>query len=87
MNYSNTLLSGFAMMPTYVFFGIWLGTYSVWIWAIGMIIILYLCSWIYNSTVINAELTILNPGKTYAKLFLFQLIFYLIVVWGGIEAW
>jgi hypothetical protein len=70
------------MMPTYIFFGIWLGMYSVWVWAIGMIVILYSCSWIYSNFVIRRKLTNQNQRKVYVKLFLFQLLFYLIVVFA-----
>jgi len=80
MNYSNKFISAFAMLPTYVFFGVWLGTYSIWIWAIGMIVILYLSSWIYINTVNKSELLNLNPEKIFVKLFLLQFVFYIIVV-------
>lgn len=80
MNYSNSLVSGIAMTPTYIVVGMWLGTYPVWIWVIGMIILLYLCSLVYFETVTKAVMLKKNPRKIYIGLFFLQISFYIFLL-------
>lgn len=76
MNYSSYWVSGFAMLPTYIVVGMLLSSVPIWVWAISMPIVLYICSLIYHHIVVSITLNDQAQRLAYIKLFVIQLLIY-----------
>lgn len=76
MNYSNKLVSAFAMLPTILFVVMLISVLPIWLWFICMLIMDYGSAKIYSVTVQRAERLNQNPRRIYMVLFIVQILFY-----------
>lgn len=76
MNYSNYIVAGLAMSPTYIVFALAASNWSTASWLVMMIGVLFIAGVIYDQVVIRAIRRGRNPHLSYWGLIVGQLVLY-----------